>query len=83
MKNLNFRVFFLQASQTVTSRRQCLTCLCSTMALIVAPGISGSDHKANALEGKEKAGCRNCGGSGAIICKFRETFLISNGHSYI
>ncbi|KAL8462974.1 hypothetical protein ACS0TY_033029 [Phlomoides rotata] len=57
-----------EASHSVTSRRQCLSCLCSTMAFIVAPGISGSDRKAIALEGKEKAGCRNCGGSGAIIC---------------
>ncbi|KAL0402900.1 UNVERIFIED_CONTAM: protein PHOTOSYSTEM I ASSEMBLY 2, chloroplastic [Sesamum radiatum] len=56
------------ASHTATSRRQCLTCLCSTVALIVAPGISDSDPKAIALDGKEKAVCRNCGGSGAIIC---------------
>ncbi|KAL0452739.1 UNVERIFIED_CONTAM: protein PHOTOSYSTEM I ASSEMBLY 2, chloroplastic [Sesamum latifolium] len=57
-----------EASHTATSRRQCLTCLCSTVALIVAPGISDSDPKAIALDGKEKAVCRNCGGSGAVIC---------------
>lgn len=58
-----------QASHTASSRRQCLTCLCSTVALIVAPGISDSDPKAIAFDGKEKAVCRNCGGSGAVICK--------------
>ncbi|GFQ02510.1 hypothetical protein PHJA_002395000 [Phtheirospermum japonicum] len=57
-----------EASHISTSRRRCLTCLCSTVALIVAPGISGSDPKAIALDGNEKAACRNCGGSGAIIC---------------
>ncbi|XP_011084916.1 protein EMBRYO SAC DEVELOPMENT ARREST 3, chloroplastic isoform X3 [Sesamum indicum] len=57
-----------EASHTAPSRRQCLTCLCSTVALIVAPGISDSDSKAIASDSKEKAVCRNCGGSGAIIC---------------
>ncbi|XP_057788897.1 protein PHOTOSYSTEM I ASSEMBLY 2, chloroplastic [Salvia miltiorrhiza] len=57
-----------EASHTATSRRQCLTCICSTMALIVAPGISDSDSKAVAMDDKEKAVCRNCRGSGAIIC---------------
>lgn len=82
---LSFQVNFLvskQASRTVISRRQCLTCLCSTMALIVAPRISDSDPKAIALDGKEKAVCRNCGGSGAIICKCRNVF-ICNGHCYV
>lgn len=56
-------------SQRATSRRQCLTCLCSTVALIVSPGISpDTEPKAIALDGQEKAVCRNCGGSGAIIC---------------
>lgn len=54
--------------RSVTSRRQCLTCLCSTVALLVAPGMSDSDPKAIALDGNEKAVCRNCGGSGAVIC---------------
>ncbi|KAG8390105.1 hypothetical protein BUALT_Bualt01G0049000 [Buddleja alternifolia] len=57
-----------EASHTGTSRRQCLTCLCSTLALIAAPGIAGSEPKAIALDGQEKAVCRNCSGSGAIIC---------------
>ncbi|KAG6418443.1 hypothetical protein SASPL_120647 [Salvia splendens] len=56
------------ASHTATSRRHCLNCICSTMVLIVAPGISDSDSKANAMDNKEKAVCRNCRGSGAIIC---------------
>ncbi|CAK8574384.1 unnamed protein product [Lathyrus sativus] len=40
------------------SRRQCLTCLCSTPFLI--------SSNATALE--KPPGCRNCGGSGNIIC---------------
>ncbi|KAL2486049.1 DnaJ/Hsp40 cysteine-rich domain superfamily protein [Abeliophyllum distichum] len=57
-----------KGSQLATSRRQCLTCLCSTVALIVAPSVSNSGQNANALDSKERAVCRNCGGSGAIIC---------------
>ncbi|XP_058771988.1 protein PHOTOSYSTEM I ASSEMBLY 2, chloroplastic-like [Vicia villosa] len=41
------------------SRRQCLTCLCSTPFLI-------SSNNATALD--KPPGCRNCGGSGNIIC---------------
>lgn len=66
---LNMLVVFNQASHAATSRRQCLTCLCSTMALIVAPGLSGSDPKAIAMDDNVKAVCRNCRGSGAIICE--------------
>ncbi|XP_073293115.1 protein PHOTOSYSTEM I ASSEMBLY 2, chloroplastic-like isoform X1 [Primulina huaijiensis] len=57
-----------EISHEGTSRRHCLTFLCSSMALIVAPGMSSSEPKAIALDGKENAVCRNCGGSGAIIC---------------
>ncbi|XP_009781260.1 protein PHOTOSYSTEM I ASSEMBLY 2, chloroplastic [Nicotiana sylvestris] len=52
-----------KGSRTSISRRWCLTCLCSTGAL-----ISASGQKAIALDGNERASCRNCGGSGAIIC---------------
>ncbi|XP_041992684.1 protein PHOTOSYSTEM I ASSEMBLY 2, chloroplastic-like [Salvia splendens] len=58
----------IEVSHTATSRRHCLTCICSTMVLIVAPGILDSDSKASAMDNKEKAVCRNCRGSGAIIC---------------
>ncbi|KZV23820.1 hypothetical protein F511_22882 [Dorcoceras hygrometricum] len=51
-----------------TSRRQFLTCFCSSISLIVAPGMSSSEPKAIALDGKENAVCRNCGGTGAVIC---------------
>ncbi|XP_059628836.1 protein PHOTOSYSTEM I ASSEMBLY 2, chloroplastic isoform X2 [Cornus florida] len=57
-----------KGSQAFTSRRQCLTCFCSSVALINISGNSICEPKAIALEGKEKPACRNCGGSGAIIC---------------
>ncbi|CAN1155911.1 Protein PHOTOSYSTEM I ASSEMBLY 2, chloroplastic [Linum perenne] len=55
-------------TSTSTSRRWCLTCLCSTMALIGTSAISPSIPRANASDGKEKPSCRNCGGSGAVLC---------------
>ncbi|KAL6966315.1 Proteasome subunit alpha type-2 [Sarracenia purpurea var. burkii] len=56
-----------KGSEILTSRRQCMTCLCSTIALINI-GNSVSKSKAIALDGKERPVCRNCGGNGAIIC---------------
>lgn len=45
-----------QGSQVLTSRRLCLTCLGSTLALIKTSGI-----QAVALEGNEKPVCRIVG----------------------
>ncbi|WJX15510.1 Proteasome subunit alpha type-2 [Trifolium repens] len=45
--------------ETVLSRRKCLSCLCSTPLLIAS-------NAATALD--KPPGCRNCGGSGNIIC---------------
>ncbi|CAI0401629.1 unnamed protein product [Linum tenue] len=55
-------------SQTSTSRRWCLTCICSTVALIGNSSVSLSVPRANASDGKEKPVCRNCQGSGAVLC---------------
>lgn len=44
----------------VVSRRQCLKCLCST------PFLINATNAATALD--KPPGCRNCGGSGNIIC---------------
>ncbi|XP_068658967.1 protein PHOTOSYSTEM I ASSEMBLY 2, chloroplastic-like isoform X2 [Aristolochia californica] len=55
----------------LTSRRWCL---CTTFALINISSTSVSVAKGNPTEpmdsslGKERPVCRNCGGSGAIIC---------------
>ncbi|KAJ4971275.1 hypothetical protein NE237_004374 [Protea cynaroides] len=57
-----------KGTQPITTRRWCLTCLCSTMALANISNGSIAASEAVALEGKEKPVCRNCGGSGAIIC---------------
>ncbi|KAF8041019.1 hypothetical protein BT93_B3059 [Corymbia citriodora subsp. variegata] len=56
-------------SQMQTSRRWCLTCLCSSLTLISKSGSSIALPKASAPDAKERAVCRNCGGGGAIICK--------------
>ncbi|XP_058108498.1 protein PHOTOSYSTEM I ASSEMBLY 2, chloroplastic [Magnolia sinica] len=61
----------VKESQPSVSRRWCL---CTTLALINASGTFGSVPKGTALEmmdgslAKERPVCRNCGGTGAIIC---------------
>lgn len=60
--------------QLLPSRRKCVACLCATLVFVNVSGSSISTPNGNASEmtdgsfGKEKAVCRNCGGSGAIIC---------------
>ncbi|XP_022153852.1 protein EMBRYO SAC DEVELOPMENT ARREST 3, chloroplastic [Momordica charantia] len=55
----------LKGTQFLISRRWCLTCLCSSMTLIKDfGGTTGAS--ANTMDGKPV--CRNCGGSGAVLC---------------
>ncbi|XP_052186305.1 protein PHOTOSYSTEM I ASSEMBLY 2, chloroplastic isoform X1 [Diospyros lotus] len=63
----SFEPIKMKGSEILTSRRKCIACLCSTMALVNI-GSSTSESEAIALDGKERPVCRNCGGSGAIIC---------------
>ncbi|XP_047328623.1 protein PHOTOSYSTEM I ASSEMBLY 2, chloroplastic-like [Impatiens glandulifera] len=57
----------IQKSQTLISRRGCMSCLCSTIVLRNLGTVTES--KAAALNGKDRPPvCRNCSGSGAIIC---------------
>ncbi|KAH7679884.1 Heat shock protein DnaJ cysteine-rich domain-containing protein [Dioscorea alata] len=60
-------------SQSLPSRRKCLQCISASLALIHISGYS-STPSGNAVQSsdgsfeKEKAVCRNCGGSGAVVC---------------
>lgn len=58
----------LKDGQVIASRRLCLACLCSTVSLISPSGNTSFRQEAMAAEAKERAVCRNCGGSGAVIC---------------
>ncbi|MBA0618396.1 hypothetical protein Godav_027754, partial [Gossypium davidsonii] len=53
-----------KAAELPTSRRMCLTCLCSSLALISSSSSSASAVSAMAMDGNERAVCRNCSGSG-------------------
>nr|XP_043610623.1 protein PHOTOSYSTEM I ASSEMBLY 2, chloroplastic [Erigeron canadensis] len=52
----------------LTSRRLCVACLASSMALISNSTTSHMKADALAPDFKERPVCRNCMGSGAIIC---------------
>ncbi|KAE8701515.1 Metal tolerance protein 4 isoform 1 [Hibiscus syriacus] len=54
-----------KANELTTSRRLCLACLCSNLALI---GTSSNSASATTMDGNERAVCRNCLGSGAVLC---------------
>mgnify|MGYP004712377421 CR=1 FL=1 len=74
--HLGWLLLLKQGLETSISRRLCLTCLCSTVALINISSSSVSGPKAIASEAKERAVCRNCGGNGAVICKFRNSLFV-------
>lgn len=58
-----------KGSEGSTSRRMCLACLCSSVALISSSSKSVSLQSAIALDAKERpAVCRNCQGAGAVLC---------------
>ncbi|KAI4385356.1 hypothetical protein MLD38_003393 [Melastoma candidum] len=55
-------------NSSTTTRRWCLGCLCTSIALISKGGTSVAVPKATSQNGMERAVCRNCGGSGAVLC---------------
>ncbi|XP_010541738.1 PREDICTED: protein EMBRYO SAC DEVELOPMENT ARREST 3, chloroplastic [Tarenaya hassleriana] len=57
-----------QEAQTWMSRRQWMTCMCSSAALINNAYTFVSVPKALALDKTRGAVCRNCLGSGAVLC---------------
>ncbi|CAH1441542.1 unnamed protein product [Lactuca virosa] len=65
----------------LTSRRRCLACLTSSIALI----SNSSSPRGKAIASDMKPGCRNCGGSGAIICEILLNALIAmeEGNLYV
>ncbi|KAI3902090.1 hypothetical protein MKW92_003601 [Papaver armeniacum] len=54
--------------QASASRRNFIASACCNLALISTAGSLVIVPKASAVEGLDRPGCRNCGGSGAIIC---------------
>ncbi|VFQ99751.1 unnamed protein product [Cuscuta campestris] len=55
-------------SQKLISRRVCMTCICSTIALMSGDANPLFQPRAIAAGDKAQAVCLNCGGGGAIIC---------------
>ncbi|XP_078441394.1 dnaJ/Hsp40 cysteine-rich domain superfamily protein [Wolffia australiana] len=55
-----------QDESSLTSRRKYVTCICSSLVMINVPPVSAD--VTNGPTVTERAVCRNCGGSGAIIC---------------
>uniref|UniRef100_A0A7N0ZUR7 Uncharacterized protein n=1 Tax=Kalanchoe fedtschenkoi TaxID=63787 RepID=A0A7N0ZUR7_KALFE len=58
----------LKGTVQTTSRRLCLACLWSTVSLISKSGSSSVAATATGPKADERSVCRNCQGSGAIIC---------------
>jgi hypothetical protein len=60
----------MQDEDTRPSRRKCLVCL-GTVTLISATGPTPNGLAADMMNkpGIQKAVCKNCNGSGAVICK--------------
>ncbi|KAK8643633.1 hypothetical protein V6N13_012918 [Hibiscus sabdariffa] len=57
-----------KAAELSMPRRLCLACLCSSLALIGSSSNSASASFAMTMDGNERAVCRNCLGSGAVLC---------------
>ncbi|KAL4333005.1 hypothetical protein GQ457_07G015990 [Hibiscus cannabinus] len=57
-----------KAAELSTPRRLCLACLCSSLALIGSSSNSASASFAMTMDGNERTVCRNCLGSGAVLC---------------
>ncbi|KAJ3677076.1 hypothetical protein LUZ60_002800 [Juncus effusus] len=58
----------LKSNHSVQSRRKCVACICSTLALINVSNTQKAGALPAASGDSPKAVCRNCRGAGAIIC---------------
>lgn len=67
----------MQELSVKVSRRNCLSCFCSTLVLISDCAMPIFVPKASAVNGMmDKPLCRNCLGSGAVLCKLSSNFFL-------
>ncbi|XP_064940268.1 protein PHOTOSYSTEM I ASSEMBLY 2, chloroplastic-like isoform X3 [Musa acuminata AAA Group] len=65
----------MKESKSLPSRRKCLTCLCASLAVINISGPSFyaptglASEKMEGSSSKLKSVCRNCAGSGVVLCR--------------
>ncbi|CAL9129934.1 hypothetical protein MUK42_03396 [Musa troglodytarum] len=64
----------MKETKSLPSRRKCLTCLCASLAVINISGPSFyaptglASEKMEGSSSKLKSVCRNCAGSGVVLC---------------
>lgn len=61
----------MQETGSLHSRRKCVACLCATLAAvnIAGPLLAPDGFALESMDSKLKSVCRNCSGSGVVLCK--------------